>query len=378
MDIDRLLAEADPARSIAIPGPDSPEARQALGQLTKSAPRPARRRPHSRTRRLARAGVVSAAMTTLGERAREDGRRRARSRRIQLTASVAATCVAVATGLVVATQAGIAPSGAGALAPVTVPLPAVSPLPSSAPAPQAGLPRAALVGQAMLTAYNAANGDIVYQREIGIVHGKVVDEYQIWDWPTQPVPGQQARERVVYAQRTPASAKALTLVEDYGVVYTSLRPGTRSETFQLTNVCYPGKGGCGWGGTQTPNGTWSRARFRSAPITTDLAPGELFNPATFAREIIMGQWRVVRRTWLDGQPAIELSETSKGTDRLLPLPVLLWVNARTHLPLRYITGVGTAFVSEEDYGYLPPTTANLALLRVPIPLGYPRSDPVRY
>ena len=45
MDIDRLLAEADPARSIAIPGPDSPEARQALGQLTKSAPRPASHPP---------------------------------------------------------------------------------------------------------------------------------------------------------------------------------------------------------------------------------------------------------------------------------------------------------------------------------------------
>jgi hypothetical protein len=31
----------------------------------------------------------------------------------------------------------------------------------------------------------------------------------------------------------------------------------------------------------------------------------------------------------------------------------------------------------EDFSYLPATPANLALLRVPIPAGYPRSIPGR-
>ncbi len=31
----------------------------------------------------------------------------------------------------------------------------------------------------------------------------------------------------------------------------------------------------------------------------------------------------------------------------------------------------------EDFSYLPATAASLALLRVPIPFGYPRSTPER-
>jgi hypothetical protein len=86
----------------------------------------------------------------------------------------------------------------------------------------------------------------------------------------------------------------------------------------------------------------------------------------------------VGRTRLDGQPAIELRETH--TSALLPrnpqpVPGLLWVNERTHLPIRWITGAGTSSVTQQDYAYLPPTPANLALLRVPIPRDYSRSNP---
>ena len=33
---------------------------------------------------------------------------------------------------------------------------------------------------------------------------------------------------------------------------------------------------------------------------------------------------------------------------------------------------GSAGMAVQDFRYLPPTSANLALLRVPIPAGYPR------
>ena len=317
----------------------------------------------------------------LAERACAGGRRRASRRRMHRMASVAAACAAAVAGLLIVSLTGTAPSGGG-VAPFTISAPAVSPLPSfgRSPGSRAGLPPAASVGKAMLTAFDAATGDIVYQRQLGIVHGVVADEYQLWTWPAQPAPGRQALMRDVYARRIPASAKALTLAEDYGLAYATPAPGALSEKFQLTMVCYPGPGGCGWGRTQTPAGTWSRASFRSASITTDVAPGSELNPAAIAREIITGQWRIVGRTRLDGQPAIELRESRTGA--LLPrnpqpVPGLLWVNARTHLPIRWITGAGTSSVTQQDYEYLPPTPANLALLQVPIPRDYPRSNPFR-
>src|SRR5215469_13592553 len=106
----------------------------------------------------------------LAERARAGGLRRARKRRIQLAASMAAaTCAAVVTGLVIVPLTGTAPSGGGGVAPVTISPPAVSPLPSLGRSPEsrAGLPPAASVGKAMLTAFNAATGDIVYERQLG-------------------------------------------------------------------------------------------------------------------------------------------------------------------------------------------------------------------
>jgi hypothetical protein len=72
-----------------------------------------------------------------------------------------------------------------------------------------------------------------------------------------------------------------------------------------------------------------------------------------------------------GQQAIELTETPAG--HYQPLPTLLWVNAHTYLPLRMLNGAGTRDWAQMDWYYLRPTPAHLALLRVPIPPGYPRS-----
>ena len=53
------------------------------------------------------------------------------------------------------------------------------------------------------------------------------------------------------------------------------------------------------------------------------------------------------------------------------------LNARTYLPIRMVTGAAGDVTAVRDFRYLPPTSANLALLRVPIPAGYPRSVPER-
>ena len=95
------------------------------------------------------------------------------------------------------------------------------------------------------------------------------------------------------------------------------------------------------GQQQTAPGTWSQVSQTVWASTATSAGGGL-SPAALAQGIAKGYWRVVGRTRLEGQPAIELSETGRGPDVWAPLPTLLWVNARTHLPIRMVNGVGHA------------------------------------
>jgi hypothetical protein len=251
-----------------------------------------------------------------------------------------------------------------------------SPRSSSSPGP-GGLPTAGSLGRAMLTAFNAARDDIEYSTEIGITKGVTVDVYRDWSWPAQPAPGQLQHDRTLFSQRTPKSP-AVNLAEDNKVSFITPRTGVVTVLGQITMVCYagPGQTGCGYGQTNTPAGTWSRVSGKVL-VGTDISAGGMLSPASLARGIAAGQWRIVRRTRLEGQPAIELSETSHGPDVIEPLPTLLWVNARTHLPIRMVNGVGSASVTRDEWAYLPPTAANLKLLEVHIPPGYPRYFPKR-
>lgn len=96
------------------------------------------------------------------------------------------------------------------------------------------------------------------------------------------------------------------------------------------------------------------------------------SPAAVARDIIEGLWVVRGPARLNGRRAIKLTQTPAG--HYQPQPVTLWVDAHTHLPLRMVNGAGT-LATQVDWSYLRPIAANLALLRVPIPHGYPRVTP---
>jgi hypothetical protein len=280
-----------------------------------------------------------------------------RVRRPRLVMSIAAAAAAAVAGLVIALPPGAAPSGAGG---------------RPSPVSPGGLPSAASVGKAMLTAFDAINGDVLYETQTGRSRGATVGEYRLWSWPLAPVPGQPARMRDAYSAPARHTAKPVKLTEDWGIAYTAPAVGATGHG-ELTMVCYAGTGqtACGYGDTNTPAGTWSQTSGQAAG-STDVGPGGFLSPVALAREIAKGQWKVVRRTRLDGQLAIELRETLTGPIR--PLPVLLWVSARTHLPLRSIAGTSARVLTEQDYAYLPATPASLALLRVPIPAGYPRSS----
>jgi hypothetical protein len=173
---------------------------------------------------------------------------------------------------------------------------------------------------------------------------------------------------------------ALTVTEDNEFSFVTPRSASVPRVpGQVTMVCYAGTGqtGCGFGSVQTRPGTWSRVSQTVPAAMSDVGAGGGLSPAELARGIANGYWRVLQRTRLEGQPGLELSETGRGPDIYEPLPTLLWVNARTYLPIRMVNGVGHSSVTTFEWSFLRPTPANLALLRVPIPPGYPRSVPQR-
>ena len=277
-----------------------------------------------------------------------------------------ATAAALA-GLTIALLPGGAPSGGG-----TRPGQATMGPDSTGPATP-GLPSATALGKAMLTASTAATGDILYTTQTGINRGVAMSIYRDWLWPATPVPGQQARWREASSQRL-SRAKPLLLAEDDGFAYTVPQGNPDSERAnyafgRLTVVCYtgPGQTGCGYGNTDTPAGTWSEHTRKF--VNPGAGTGDL-SPAGLARGIAKGQWRVTGRTKIGGQPAIKLTETKTGVYQ--PLPTVLWVNARTHLPIRMNNGAGATW-AQFDWYYLKPTAANMAVFRVPVPPGYPRS-----
>jgi hypothetical protein len=292
------------------------------------------------------------------ERVRHGGLRRARQRRVRrLTGAGAVAC---AVGVAVA-----------ATAPWTGARPGSRPL---SPAAVRRLPSAAPLGKAMLAAFDAASDDILYSTELGTNKGQLVDTYQDWNWPAQPVPGQPARWRDRFAEQT-VSGKPVSLVEDYTVSYLSPSQTAVNVPARVTMVCYAGSSGCGMNDTEVRARTWAAysQQIPAFAVASGVGAGGIFSPATLVQGIDKGQWRILRRTRLDGQPTIVLICTSSGPIGG-PLPFLLWVNARTYLPVQYHGGSG-GNTSSGVFVYLRPTRANMTLFRVPIPRGYRRSSP---
>ena len=250
--------------------------------------------------------------------------------------------------------------------------------PAKPPAASQRLPSAASVGKAMLTAFDAVSGDILYSTEVDTNKGQLVDTYLEWNWPAQPVPGQPARWRERFASQTVLfSGKPVSPVEDFTVGYLSPSRTATNVAARITMVCYAGRSGCGMAGIEVRAGTWAEFdhQIPAFAVASGVNAGGTFSPATLAQGIAKGQWRVLRRTRLDGQPAIVLTSTPSGPIGG-PLPFLLWVNARTYLPVKYRGGSGGT-TSSGIFAYLRPTPANMALFRVKIPHGYPRSGLVK-
>jgi hypothetical protein len=255
--------------------------------------------------------------------------------------------------------------------------PALPTPPASAESPQAVVspgrhPSSASLAKAMLTAFNASADTLQYVRVTGFRAGHLIQLDQWWSWPAVPSSGQVQYVRDASSQIPLGASQAtgrvkLTEVAGYTTIVPHPSRYEQNERARLIVVCYAGTGqtGCGWGRFDTPAGTWSQHTAVMPYI--DYTPDP--RGADLAQQIAQGQWRIVGQTRLRGQHAIKLVETPAGH---FQRPVVLWVSTTTYLPLRMVWGPATSY-EIWNWEYLPPSKANLAHLRVPIPPGYPRS-----
>ena len=97
--------------------------------------------------------------------------------------------------------------------------------------------------------------------------------------------------------------------------------------------------------------------------------------AGLRRQLANGQFKIMRRTVVDGRKAIELAMTGLNPRMtgLHTTAALMWVDAASYLPLRQVLRFSTGRVDTGYFRFLPPTAANLAKLRVVIPPGYHRT-----
>ena len=100
-------------------------------------------------------------------------------------------------------------------------------------------------------------------------------------------------------------------------------------------------------------------------MTDPLLAGKVFftSPSFIHGALACGGLSVAGRTRVAGATAIKLT----GTQRLAKPPITLYVSPATYLPIRVVIGG-----LRQDYRWLAPTAANLAMLKVRIPPGFRR------
>jgi hypothetical protein len=211
------------------------------------------------------------------------------------------------------------------------------------------------VGQAMdtslrtaiLGAVSSAAGDVMYAKlsdDDGPGQSGLAQES--WWYPWLAKPGQQVRQRIL-TMGQPGG----TSWDDEAQTYTLPRTGVPSYAL-TTDVDYGSR-------------TWSVGN----ESTTLMNPENLYDIRDY---ITKYGWVVAGYPELNGQRALELKVirslggTGTGT-------FVLWVSARTYLPMRAQATVGNlSMLVVTTYQFLPPTRANLAQLQPTVPAGFRR------
>lgn len=205
---------------------------------------------------------------------------------------------------------------------------------------------------AILTAVNGVGGDIFYDKitEIYPHDPKWNGVSESWLYPLQPQAGQKAYRRDTY----PGSPSQKS---DDELIWTEPSASKQSlpTKTKVIDVLYG-------------NRTWS---VTTAQVQQQTETGDL---QALRESIVNGELKVVRKTEVDGQAVLELTTRSKvASDGDVET---WWVNPVTYLPVRTLE-TDSAETIQIDYGFLPPTPANIAKLKVTIPAGFTRTPTIQ-
>ena len=157
---------------------------------------------------------------------------------------------------------------------------------------------------------------------------------QSWAYPLQPQTGQKAYVHYLVVPRNPGQKG------DSELIWTEPSASKQSipTKTKVIDVEYGSR-------------TWS---VTTAPVAVQSESGDL---QALRASIVNGELTVVRKTVIDGQTVVELTTRSK--DSSAGSAETWWVNPATWLPVRTLT-VNSAVSIQVDYGFLPPTPANIA------------------
>ncbi len=271
-----------------------------------------------------------------------------------------------------ALRAGLVLGAAGAVAAVVVIAvvahgPAAKPAPNAAPnaapkaapnaasrtAPNAASKAAPALRTHLLAAIGTARSDVLY------ADGGAAPGGGTWQSPAYPQPGQEVHFRILGL----GSAGAVIKDGEYSF---RMPPGDDAASSYIANL---DQGGLQLSGTLM---AVNESRHVWGVWHGHFVLGFVLDATGIRAEIANGQFKVVGRTELHGQRAVELEINVPPSDEAPPhvTAARLWVNATTYLPMRQYVLMSNGQQNVTDYTFLPPAPGNLAKLRPVIPAGY--------
>ena len=214
----------------------------------------------------------------------------------------------------------------------------------------------------LLAALDAARGDILFAQGQPSGPGQNGGSEYTLTYPWYPRPGQQVR------MRTLGRGADGSLFNDAESIFTmpaghgspAMNPIDGDAELTVTGtfiVIYPARH------------AWGKWHHLSQTL------GLPVDAAGIRHQLATGQFQIIRRTVVNGHKAIELGLTGLNPRMtgLHTTAALMWVDAASYLPLRQLLRFSTGRVDITDFKFLPPTAANMAKLRIVIPLGYHRT-----
>lgn len=256
----------------------------------------------------------------------------------------------IATGISVAAVAGITGVVVALSATGT---PAARPQPPAAHA-ETAVPGPGELKNAILTAFNGVGGDVFYTKITEIYPAKKSQwngVEQNWAYPIQPQAGQQVHIRSVLVPGNPTDKS------DTEYIYTE-PSGAKAMLPTKTEIVF----------VQYGNRTWSDTTALVATQTPAASLQEL------RESIATGDFTPARKTELNGQPVLELTAHYNRAGKESEQTV--WVDPATYLPVQTLSDGGGVKI-QVDYGFLPPTPANMAKLKATIPPGFTRTATIQ-